>query len=308
MGVTDIFWRSREGKNYSALVYHPTSQPASGTKFSVIVYSHGLGASAQDFSYLGQAWASRGVVAIMLRHPESDGSVWRGRVRPMAQLKEAYHRYWHGRDRAMAIRSAIDFVYAAHYDSGPMGADVDLNKIAVAGNDLGALAALLVAGQLPPDNGPSLKDERVSAVVALSPPIYCDEKLGPAVYAGITAPLMVVTGTHDDGIVGSTKAYQRRLPYDSVRYSDRYLVVLIGGDHRSYGRRWAGQQSSSFHDTIGTETGDFLSAYLMNDYSALMAMREYGAASAISNAMIEKTLVPLRIREHESGGVATSAQ
>ena len=303
VGILNISWRSREGKNYRAIVYHPTNPPAFGEKFGVVIFSHGLGAAPDEFGYLGRAWASRGVVSVMLHHPETDESVWRGKARPMAALKEAYHRYWPARDRAKAISSAIDYVYAAHRNPGPFGANVDLERIAVAGNDLGALGALLVAGQLPPDNGPSLRDPRVAAVLALSPPVFCDQSQGPIVYSGISAPLMVVTGTKDDGVVGSTKAYQRRLPYDSVRNSDRYLVVLNGGDHRVYGRRILGSDTS-YHETISVATADYLSAYLLGDSEVLMALRDYGSASALNNASVERALAPLSRVEIETVGIA----
>ena len=301
VGVSNISWRSKEGKNYGAIVYHPTSPPVDGAKFAVAIYSHGLGASPEEFGYLGRAWASRGVVAVMLHHPETDESIWRGKARPMAALKDAYHKYWSSRDRAKAIISAIDYVEASHYGSGPLGSDVDLEKIAVAGNDLGAQAALLVAGQLPPDNGPSLRDSRVAAVLALSPPVFCEPKQGPVVYSEISVPLMVVTGTKDDGVVGSTKAYQRRLPYDSVRRVDRYLVTLDGGDHRVYGRRIVGSDES-FHKTIAAATADYLSAYLLDDYDVLMAMREYGSARSLSAANVEKSLTSLPYAEIETVG------
>ncbi len=301
VGVADISWRSREGKNYDAIAYHPTSPPLGGSKFGVVIYSPGLGASPEEFSYLGRAWASRGIVCVTLRHPETDDSVWRGKARPMAALKEAYRKYWSSRDRAKAIRSAIDYLYASHYGPGPLGSDVDLKRIAVAGNDLGALGALLVAGQLPPDNGPSLRDNRVAAVLALSPPVFCEAEQGEEVYSGVSVPLMVVTGTKDDGIVGSTKARQRRLPYDSVSRSDRYLVVLDGGDHRVYGRRIVGSDES-FHKTIAVATADYLSAYLLDDYDVLAALREHGSTFSLKNARVEKTLTPLPFVDVETVG------
>lgn len=303
VGVQNISWRSHEGRNYRAIVYHPTTPPVAGSKFGVVIYSHGLGASPEEFGYLGRAWASRGVVTLTLHHPETDESVWRGKARPMAALKEAYRKYWPSRDRAKAIRAAIDYIYDSHYSPGPLGSDVDLGRIAVAGNDLGALGALLVAGQLPPDNGPSLRDDRVAAVLALSPPVFCEERQGARVYSGISAPLMVVTGTKDDGIVGSTKAYQRRLPYDSVRKSDRYLVVLNGGDHRVYGRRVIGSDTS-YHETIAAATADYLSAYLLSDYDVLMALRQYGSATSLGNASVERALTPFSFGDIETVGMA----
>ncbi len=294
--ITTVTWRSKMGKSYSALVYYPTTPPVNEGKFPLLVYSHGLGVSAESFAYLGKAWASRGVVALFVRHPETDESLWRGKVRPMATLKEAYKIYWTGRDRAVAITSAIDYVYSVHSFPGPLGSDVDLDNIAVAGNDLGALAALLVAGQLPPDNGSSLYDPRVSAVLAMSPPVFCEANQGESVYKGVKVPVMVITGTEDDGVVGFTKAYQRRIPFDSIQGVDRYLVVLMGGDHRVYGGRKLTQQNSDsqYQATIRSLSSDFLTAYLQGKEAYLYTLRERGCVKPFDNVVVEKEIVPTK--------------
>lgn len=294
VGIRNVSWRSRDAKSYSALIFHPASRPIGDVKFSVVIFSHGLGSSAESFSYLARAWAERGSVVVMLRHPGSDESVWRGKLRPMAELKDAYHRSWSARDRARAIIAALDLVTSWHNEGTGLGADIDVSRIATSGSDLGALAALLVAGQLPPDNGPSLKDPRVSAVLAISPPVFCTSEQGAIVYSQITVPLMVITGTNDDGIVGTTKAYQRRIPYDSVRIDDRYLVVLQGADHRVYGGlRLSSQRQASdepYHETIGIESSDFFSAYLRDDLFRLESLRAYGYLVPFANAVVERSL------------------
>lgn len=289
----NVSWISREGSTVLAKIFYPATRPVAGAKFSAVVYSHGLGASAENFSYLGNFWAGRGVVTICLRHPESDESIWRGKIRAMSELKEAYRKYWNARDRARALRSGIDYLYACHNEHYPWGEDVDLNSIGVAGNDLGALGALLLAGQLPPDNGAFLKDPRVAAVLALSPTVFCDSLQGPEVYGRIHSPLMIVSGTQDDGIVGTTKASERRIPYDSVNGIDRYLVILQGGDHRVYGGHRMGTKQANdvpYQETIARETADFWGAYLLKDVSVLSQMGAYGKTTPLSNAHIEWAL------------------
>lgn len=291
--TSNISWSSREGYPITARVYYPAGMRKNGTKYAAVVYSHGLGASPDNFSYLGYYWAGHGIVTICLRHPESDDSIWRGKIRAMGELKEAYHKYWTARDRVRALRSGVDLLYAGNTGSGPLGFlkdSIDLGAIGVAGNDLGALGALLMAGQLPPDNGVYLKDSRVSAVLAMSPPVFCDPVQGPSVYGRIQAPLMVVTGTQDDGIVGNTKAPQRRIPYDSVSGVDRYLVVLQGADHRVYGGRRLGSKQGNdhaFQETIARETVDFWRAYLLKDAVVMNQMCAHGMNAPLSNVHIE---------------------
>lgn len=282
----EVSWRDPRGAVLSALVFYPAAPPVAGTKFAVVVYSHGLGGSADRFAYLGESWARRGVVTVCLRHPESDETVWRGKLRPMGELKEAYRHSWTARDRALAIRSAIDFLTTTQNADGPLGRDLDLNRIGVAGNDLGALAALLVAGQLPPDNGPSLKDPRVAAALALSPPVYCDRQQGRVVYSLIDAPLATFAGTNDDGVVGDVKAEQRRIPFDCASGVDRFHFTLQGGDHMVYGghRRPAKHANDApYQETIRSASTLFWRVYLCGDPEAAQTLR-FAPDSAFMNA------------------------
>lgn len=291
VGSRETRWTDRDGVERSALAFYPTTPPVSGSKFPAIAYSPGLGASAEQFAYLASGWARLGFVVLLLRHPGSDEAIWRGKVRPLAELRDAYKTCWPARDRALAIRSAIDFLYSVHSTDGPLGSAVDLDKIGVAGNDLGALAALLVSGQLPPDNGPSLKDDRVAAALALSPTVFCEAELGSVVYSLIDVPTASVAGTEDDGVVGNTKAEQRRIPFDSVRKTDAYLLTLIGGDHLVYGgHRMKSRQSNDapFQETIRHFSSIFWLAYLANDAEAIVALESRENRATYRNATIER--------------------
>ncbi|MBR5242920.1 MAG: hypothetical protein IKW13_01680 [Thermoguttaceae bacterium] len=287
----EVSWRDARGRQISALVFYPAAPPVAGAKFSLVVYSHGLGGSAERFAYLGEAWAARGVVTVCLRHPESDETVWRGKLRPMGELKEAYRRSWTARDRALAIRSAIDFLATTQNADGPLGRDLDVNRVGVAGNDLGALAALLVAGQLPPDNGPSLKDPRVAATLALSPPVYCERQQGRVVYSLIDAPLATFSGTNDDGVVGDVKASQRRIPFDCASGVDRFHFTLQGGDHMVYGgHRFPTKQTNDarYQASIGSASTLFWRAYLCADPEAAQTLRGAPDASFMTSARSER--------------------
>ncbi|MBP3532442.1 MAG: hypothetical protein J6K25_14900 [Thermoguttaceae bacterium] len=287
----EVAWRDARGALVSALVFYPAAPPIAGAKFSVVIYSHGLGGSAERFAYLGEAWAARGVVTLCLRHPESDETVWRGKLRPMGELKEAYRHSWTARDRALAIRSALDFLATTQNADGPLGRDLDLNRVGVAGNDLGALAALLVAGQLPPDNGPSLKDPRVAATLALSPPVYCDRQQGRVVYSLLDAPFATFSGTNDDGVVGDVKAEQRRIPFDAARGVDRFHFTLQGGDHMVYGgHRLPTKQTNDarYQASIRSASTLFWRAYLCSDPEAAQALRFAPDSSFMATATSER--------------------
>src|SRR5262245_28292172 len=50
--------------------------------FPVIIFSHGLGGSRENYEYLGHHWASHGYVSVHVQHLGSDDAVWRGSEHP----------------------------------------------------------------------------------------------------------------------------------------------------------------------------------------------------------------------------------
>ena len=251
-----------------ARVYYPS---AKGRRFPIIVFSHGLGGSPSRCSYLGTTWAANGFVVVMLQHPGSDENVWQGRLRVMNELREAYKTSWSGRGRALDIRFALNVLESLEQSGDWLGSLLNFESVGVGGYDLGALGSLLVAGQLPPDGGSSLADSRVKAVLAMSPPINPPQGSYRNVYAAVDAPTFFITGTDDDGVIGSTKASQRRIPFDSMSGNDRFLVVFHGADHQIYGGRILSvraRNDQSFQQAICRASTLFWQAYLKKDESA----------------------------------------
>ena len=274
VAVSRVSWTSDYPRfQISAVVYYP-SDPVELSP--VVIYSHGLGGSPDRFAYLGNMWASRGIISIFIHHPETDESQWRGHLRAVSELESLYKRYWSARDRALAIRFVIDRLTEKGIESSSFAPIMDTSRIGVAGNDLGSLAAALVAGQLPPDNGDSLADSRVSAVAMLSPTVYCDAAHAPVVYGGISAPFLSIAGTKDDGIIGPTRAEQRRIPFDALFRQDRYHATLEKGDHLVYsGHLRVSKRESDrlYQDAIRSVTTLFWSAYLQTDPDALQILQ-----------------------------------
>lgn len=254
----------------------------------VIIFSHGLGASSERYGYLGKMWATHGIASIHPEHPGSNEAIWRGKIRAKEILTTAYQRYWNGRDRALAMKFAIDQLFATQGKllTVPDAPQFDVSQIAVGGNDLGALAAMLLAGQLPPDNGASLKDHRVKAVLALSPPVFCDSTHAPIVYSGIDIPFMSVAGTHDDGVIGKTKAPERRIPFDHLGNIDHFHLTLVGADHQVYSgirlrNSSQGNNDGAYQRTIMDVSMAFLAMTLRNDPFAATFLMPGGISKRI---------------------------
>lgn len=283
VGVRKLNWTGvRSNVQIEAIAYCPIGRLEPSP---VVIFSHGLGSSPERFEYLGTMWASRGLIAVFPRHPATDETQWHGTIRPLNELKELYQKYWSARDRALTISFIIDRFEEIAGKDGTIGQFMDTSRIGVAGNDLGALAAALLAGQLPPDNGPSLKDPRVTAVIAVSPPVYCTPGRGKIVYANIKTPFLSFAGTRDDGLAGTTHAAERRIPFDSISGVPHYHVTLEGADHLVCSGHISKTKQSDdrpYQDTIRNLSFVFWSAYLLDDHQAL-ALLDNAAPTFLSN-------------------------
>ncbi|MDR1964654.1 MAG: hypothetical protein LBQ50_12810, partial [Planctomycetaceae bacterium] len=171
-------------------IFYPSKE--SDDKLPVIVFSHGLGGSIDCCSYLANAWASQGFAAVFLQHPGSDEQIWKGKALILNEFKEAYRHNWNGRTRAEDIRFVLDRLEQLIAANHPVVSKLDQDRIGVGGYDLGCLASLLVAGQVPSDGGDSLYDSRIKAVLAMSPPVRFTNKSFQEVYDPIGVPLLFI--------------------------------------------------------------------------------------------------------------------
>ncbi|MGW8257667.1 MAG: alpha/beta hydrolase family protein [Thermoguttaceae bacterium] len=268
--------------------------PAAGKgPFPVVLFSPGLGRSRDDCAYLGTHWAARGYVAVFLQHRGSDDAVWRGKLQPIKHLKAAYKNPATMRNRAQDMRFTLDQLERLQLH-GPLAMRLDLDRIGAAGCDLGAETALALAGQILP-GGLITSDKRVKAVAAMSPPVPMQQMPWELVYEGIHVPCLFVTGSEDDGLIGATKAWQRRLPFDNTFGADQYLVTLLGADHMVYAghilRQREAEKDAYFQTQIRDATTLFWDAYLKEKPQAILSLQADGLSKVLGpNATVEKKL------------------
>ena len=237
-------------------------------KCPVIVFSHGLGGSYEKCDYLGQKWAANGFVSVHIQHIGIDEDVWKRKIRPMKELKEVYNHHWSGRMQAVDIRFVLDQLDHLVASEPSFAQQFDMSQVGVAGYDLGGLASMLVAGQLPPDQGTGLRDPRVKAIVVMSPPVFSHVSHAPLAYQPMQAPALFFSGTDDNGVVGSTKSWQRRIPFDYMQGNDRFLVTYQGAGHMIYGghiRSLKNQEDQKYQTNIAQVSTLFWRAYLKEE-------------------------------------------
>jgi predicted dienelactone hydrolase len=276
-----VWYDSTRHRSVLVKIYFPRSTE----KAPIILFSHGIGSSNEECAYLAKAWTAQGFVCVLVQHPGSDENIKKRRVRILNEYRSAYEQNWSSRTRAKDLCFVLDCLEQLVQSHPQYAARLDMDKVGVGGIDLGALAALLLAGQVPPDYGSSLHDSRVKAVLALSPPVHPMNIDYREMYQPITAPTLFITGTKDDSIVGSTKAVHRRIPFDTMDQCRRYLITFDGGDHRIYGGRAVsfvgGRDDEKFQWGIVRASTCFWLAVLQEKPWAIQAMDSYGWASLV---------------------------
>lgn len=223
------------------------------------------------------------MIAVFIEHPGSNAEVWQGTLRVLGHLRDSYEHNWSGRTRTQDVQFVLDKIQQLQQLGESFGTIVDMERIGVAGHDLGALTALLMAGQIPPDGGPMLTDHRIKAILAMSPPVQ--RKSGFAsIYGAVDVPACFITGTKDDGIIGTTTARERRIPYDYMRGTEKYLITLYHADHQVYtgafilGNRRGDVEYQAAITRISTL---FWQSHLQNDVVAMARLQNPATASAI---------------------------
>ena len=227
-------------------IYYPTGS-SELEKFPLIVFSTGLGRSRDDCAYLGRHWASCGYVSVHVQHKGSDEEVRQGNLRPRKELQRAFYAPQNIRNRPIDIIFVIDRLEAMQRKGSTPGDRCDLTRIGVAGHDFGAQTVLALAGEVLPGQL-AFSEPRVKAVVAMSSPVPLGQVPLDLAFGNISRPCLHITGTADNSIVGTTKASQRRLPFDyTVRRRSIPGHVLRRRSHDLLGPPPRGQRHARCH-------------------------------------------------------------
>ncbi len=225
-----------------------------GPKAPLVVISHGLGGNRSTFAYLAEHLASHGFAVAVVEHPGSSAAqieaLLSGRANEAIRPEEMI-------SRPTDIQQVLDDLTLAAREP-TLGRRLDLDRVGVLGQSLGAYTTLALAGatvspdvleqRCPPQLSsqvnlsllvqcpvltlaqplPPLSDRRVQAAIAINP---LDSAIfGSAGMANIDVPLMVVSGSADT--VTPALAEQIR-PFTWLESPERYLLLMENGTHFS---------------------------------------------------------------------------
>lgn len=282
-------------------VYYPDRAGAAGP-FPLVVMSHGLGGTREGYKYLGTWWAAHGYIVVHPQHTGSDEEVWRGQEKPMQEMQKAAASLQNAVNRPKDITFVIDQMLKLSQDAAsPFKGKVDPERIGIAGHSFGAYTTLAAGGERFPvlfKRDLNMADPRIKAIIPMSAPVSPKAKRDPAASFGpIALPCLHMTGTRDDSPIGSSKAADRRIPFDSMSKGDNYLVVFTDGDHMIFSdhekRGGPRPKDPVFQALIQQASTAFWDAYLKGDAAAKAWLAaSHGFQKALgANGTWEKKLV-----------------
>ncbi len=226
---------AERGKEIQARIYYPEE----GTNFPGIVFSHGAGASRNEYLALTHAWASHGFVVIQPTHEDSillkESLGQASNLPAIIAAARTDYKGWISRCRDLSF--SIDALAKFNAEHPLLKGKIDTAKIGIAGHSYGAYTAMLLAGATltPIDNYPfgRLVDERISCALILSPPGSGQQGLTKESFKTLRLPSMFMTGSRDKGLSGQPAEW-RTEPFNLCAPGDKYLVFIEGATHFTF--------------------------------------------------------------------------
>lgn len=245
-------------------VYYPKGDGP----FPVIIFSHGSFAGIDVFSSVSSHWASHGYVTI---HPQHADARKKGTnaEQPKLGIGELRNQSSGLEDRVKDVSRVIDLFDELVKEVPELKGKMDRERIGVSGHSYGACVAMLIGGVTVEAKGKtqSYADPRVKCIVPISAAGTGEYGLTKDSWKKAERPFLYITGTRD--IRPGYEAAWRKEPFDLSPPKDKYLLIIEGANHFSFGGGPAqggllGRGADAFSPLVKASSTAFWDAYLKN--------------------------------------------
>ena len=253
--------------------------PKTGGPYPVILFSHGFGGNKDSFGPISTHWASHGYVVI---HPSHNDGIGRQRndtrnfdnANPIIRVRPGRLLGALNDPGKISVRVGDLVLIMDKLDELPKlvpGLDekIDTQSIGVGGHSFGAYTAMLIGGvkaDLGQEKGKTFLDERVNCILPISGQGTGQQGLTDKSWESLSLPMMTVTGTRDQGAGGQGVEWKKE-PYNYSPTGDKYLVVIEGANHVSFGGG-LGIRGNGITDIVKLCTTHYWDAYLKKSDAA----------------------------------------
>jgi predicted dienelactone hydrolase len=134
-------------------------------------------------------------------------------------------------------RERLDELARRVQSGDPVVGRADLSRIGMSGHSFGAITTQALAGERFGPTAGQLVDARIRAAIAFSPSGGRDTSVADSSnrFADIRLPFLSLTGTLDTSVASKETAESRQWPFERMPGPDKYLLVLDGADHATFG-------------------------------------------------------------------------
>ena len=209
------------------------SYPDGKGKYPLIVFSHGHALDNLSYRNLTDYWVERGYVVVAPLHLDSGGD-----LEVTSKITEKYGSDWIAASRLLELGTAIDQAQQIATQLESFQGEILTDKVIAAGHSYGALSSQQLSGAKVELLGNSiypipetLVNDRVVAVVAVSPPGLMKDHLSEVTWQEYSTPQIVVTGPNDFFPFIWPNYEDHFISYETALPGNNYLLVLDEMDH-----------------------------------------------------------------------------
>lgn len=234
--LDDIWHDAARQRSLPVRIRWPDAQaPMTAGQRAVVLFSHGLGGTVAAGERWGEAWSAAGLVVLHLQHPGSDLNAVRRVARGFGD--QSGLRQAAGPEQLLArladVQFVLDEIRRRHGAGTDRWAEVRPHGVGMSGHSFGAHTTLGMAGQRYPAHE-GIHEPRLAAFIAFSPTLPLQ---GDAIQAfeRMTRPMLCITGTRDDDVVGVGATNERRTGvFAALPAGGKAHLVLQDADHMTF--------------------------------------------------------------------------
>jgi predicted dienelactone hydrolase len=209
-------------------VFYP--QTESAEPLPVLLFSHGNWSNNAKYDNLIRHWVSHGYVVLAPLHMDGSGGYVNGTINLI--------RYGNSgliQARVDDLSALLDAFAEIETLVPALAGRLDAGRIAATGHSFGAFNAQQLGGARAFDTDTEtwmdVRDERIRAVVAVSPPGPMFDEIGKGSWDDQVAPTLMTTGTWDANAMFWPDWRMHLLSYETAPAGDQYALVVQGADH-----------------------------------------------------------------------------